>query len=195
MHLVIRLQQATNLRGRNISYDRLYTSIPLAKWLLQQGITSIGTLMTNRRGIPKVIKSISGEEFTYNVSWEQQEKKLNLHSYLVKTKSCGMSNVLVLSTMQPLLGTVKEGRQPKPALYKLYDFTKGGTDIIDQRMGYYSCKPKSPRWTITALSYMLDTCRVNASTVLAMNDGRNPREQDASHFLDCLQLFLMSKRL
>ena len=119
MHLVTRLQQATNLRGRNISYDRLYTSIPLVKWLLQQGITSIGTLMTNRRGIPKEIKSISGEEFTYNVFWEQQKKKLNLHSYLVKTKSSGMRNVLVLSTMQPRLGTVKEGRQPKPALYKL----------------------------------------------------------------------------
>lgn len=29
---------------------------------------------------------------------------------------------------------------------------------------------------------MLDSCRVNASTVLHINDGRNSREQDASQF-------------
>ena len=93
-----------------------------------------------------------------------------------------MRNVLMLSTIQPLLGTVKEGRQPKPALYKLYDYTKGGTDVIDQRMGFYCCKSKSPKWTITALSYVLDTCRVNASTLLAMNFGQSPRAQDSFQF-------------
>ena len=91
-----------------------------------------------------------------------------------------MRNVLLLSTMQPPLGSMKEGRQPKPAIYKLYYFTKGGTDVIDQRMVYYTSKPKAPRWSVTALSYVLDTCRVNASTInAAMNAGRNPRSQDA----------------
>lgn len=59
--MVSRLQKATDLRGRNISYDRLYTSIPLAKWLLEQGITSIGTLKSNRRGIPDEIKKLNGK--------------------------------------------------------------------------------------------------------------------------------------
>ena len=83
--LVTRLKRFVNLRGRNISYDRLYTSIPLAKWLLQEGITSVGTLQTNRRGIPAEIKITEGEEFTYRVLWEKSEKKISLHSYLVKT--------------------------------------------------------------------------------------------------------------
>ena len=62
----------------------------------------------------------------------------------------------------------------RPGLYKLYDFTKGGTDVIDQRMGFYTTKTKSRRWKITTLSYIryryiLDMARVNASTVYVKN--------------------------
>ena len=38
--LVTDLEQHTSLSGRNISYDRLYTSISLAKWLLERFIHS-----------------------------------------------------------------------------------------------------------------------------------------------------------
>ena len=34
----------SSLAGRKISFDRLYTSIPLAKWLLQKRITCMGTM-------------------------------------------------------------------------------------------------------------------------------------------------------
>ena len=125
------------------------------------------------------IKIAKDEEFTYNVFWEKDDKKVNLRSYYVKIKNSGMITVLLLSSIQALLGIVKEGRQPKTAIYKLYGFTKGGTDIIDLRMGYYSSKLKFPRWTVTTLLYLLDTCRINTSTIIAMNAGRNPRSQDA----------------
>ena len=75
------------------------------------------------------------------------------------------------------MGVTKDDKQHKPLIYKLYDFTKGGTDIIDQRMGFYTCKPKSPKWTLTALSYLLDTCRVNSSTVYSLNSGKDPQSQ------------------
>ena len=48
-----------------------------------------------------------------------------LCSYNVKTKSKGKKNVLMLTTIRPLLGITKDDKK-KPALYKLYDFTKGG---------------------------------------------------------------------
>ena len=41
------------LDGRNISMDRLYTSISVANWLLERKITVFDTLMTNRIGIPE----------------------------------------------------------------------------------------------------------------------------------------------
>ena len=35
----------------------------------------------------------------------------------------------------PLLATTKDDNKSKPAIYKLYDFSKGETDIIDQKNG------------------------------------------------------------
>ena len=77
--------------------------------------------------------------------------------------------------MTPLLATTKDDNKSKPAIYKLYDFSKGGTGIIDRRMGFYSCTSKSKRWTMNAFSYVLDTCQVNASTIYAMNNDLQPR--------------------
>ena len=49
----------------------------------------------------------------------------------------------MLSTLEPILGTTKNDNCHKLGLYKLYDFTKCGTDIADQRMGFYTTKTKS----------------------------------------------------
>lgn len=181
--MISKLQRSIDLRGRNISFDRLYTSIPLCKWLLEHGITTIGTLKSNRRGIPEEFKKVEGrEELSYQVLWEESEKKIVLHSYVVKNKTTGLRNVLMLSTVQPLLGVTKDDKKSKPAIYKLYDFTKGGTDIVDQRVGFYTCKTKSPRWTMVAFFYLLDTCRVNSSTVYCMNQKTDPRKQNSFEY-------------
>ena len=34
----------------------------------------------------------------------------------------------------------------KAAVFKLCDFKKGGTEIVDQRMSFYTCKFKSCKW-------------------------------------------------
>ena len=104
-----------------------------------------------------------------------------ISSYVVST-SKGKKNVVMLTTTHPLLGTTKDDGKEKPSLYKLYDFTKGGTDIIDQRMSSYSSKPKSRKWTMVAFSYILDTARVNASTILAMNRNQDPKQVKSFHF-------------
>ena len=58
MYLIQNLESHTNLVARNISYDRLYTSIPMVQWLLDRRITPVETLQSNRKGIPADIKEI-----------------------------------------------------------------------------------------------------------------------------------------
>ena len=48
-------------------------------------------------------------------------------------------------------------------IIKFYNFTKGGTDIVDQLNDYYTTRSKSCRWVMVALSYMLETATVNGS--------------------------------
>ena len=157
-YLIQNLECHTNLVARNMSYDRLYTSISMAQWLLDCGITSVGTLQSNRKGIPAEIKEIKGRETnSYEIYWEKDDGILNLHSYVVKTKSSGERNVLLLLTVPPHLATTKDDNKNKPAIYKLYDFSKDETDIIGQKMGFNSCKLKSKRWSMNAFSYVLNT--------------------------------------
>lgn len=65
--------------------------------------------------------------------------------YTTKSKSRGKKNVLVLSTMRPLLGVTRDDAKIKPAIIKLYGFTKGSTDIVDQKISKYSCKSISKK--------------------------------------------------
>ena len=64
----------------------------------------------------------------------------------------------------------------------MYDFTKGSTDECNQRTESYSVKPKSRKWTIGLSSYVLDMVRINAATVLSLNEKENPRNSATSSF-------------
>ena len=139
--------------------------------------------MSNRRCIPQEIKSVAQREGnSYKCYWQKDNCKLSLHSYVVNTKSSGKKNVLALSSMPFIFGTTKDDGKDKPALLKFYDFTKGGTDVVDQRIGNYSVNSLSKRWPMTAFAYILDTARINSQTMFAINHDLSPRQQNSFLF-------------
>ena len=80
----------------------------------------VGTLNTIRIGVPKEIKSTEGRDDTSAMSfWEETKGDLVLTSYVVTTKSKGKTNIIVLSTVEPLLMTTKDDGKCKPAIIKL----------------------------------------------------------------------------
>ena len=60
--LVECLSECVDLDERSISMDRLYTSVSIANWLLTKNITCVGTLQTQRVGIPEEIRSTKDRE-------------------------------------------------------------------------------------------------------------------------------------
>ena len=60
----------------------------------------------------------------------------------------------------------------KPLSYKIYDYTKGGIDIPDQRMGSYTTKYKTRKWTLVALSYVLDMARINSQAIYVISNAK-----------------------
>ena len=130
-----------NLNGTNISMDRYYTSIPIAKWLYEKKITYIATINSNRKGLPTEMKEIKKREENSWMACKIDGSEIIINSYVVKTKS-GMRNVLLLTTIEPV-HYVTDNKKKKPYMYKIYDFTKGGIDIPDQRVGTYTCKVKT----------------------------------------------------
>lgn len=80
------------------------------------------------------------------------------------------------------MGVTKDDNVRKPAIYKLYDYTKGGTDVIDQRIHFYTVHTKSRRWTMNALAYILDTARVNSQTIYSTANNLDPRKSSSLTF-------------
>ena len=101
---------------------------------------------------------------------------MSISSYVVKT-SKGKKNVILLSTAPPILGITKDDEKSKLGIYKVYDFTKAVTDIIDHSTGFYTSKPKSRKWTMTVFSYVIDTGCVNSSTTFALQKKYDPCKQ------------------
>ena len=83
-------QGPQDLKGRNITTDNLYTSVPLANKLLDRGMTLVGTMRHNRVGLPKEVKSLEGrKEYDTQVWWEvERQKQHSLHiQYQPKAKN------------------------------------------------------------------------------------------------------------
>ena len=62
--------------------------------------------------------------------------------------SSGKKNVLLLFTMRPLNGITRDDNKQKSCIYKFHDFTKGGTNIVDQLNDYYTVHSQSNRWDL-----------------------------------------------
>ena len=78
--------------------------------------------------------------------------------------------------MRPLHKKTKDDKKEKPAIYKLYDFTKGGTDIVDQMNDCYTTRAKTLRWSTLGFYYMLDTIRVNSKSLWCIKHGKDPKK-------------------
>ena len=165
-YLVTKMETDQLIKGRIFSTDRLSTSIESTNWLLDRGIVTVGTLQKGRRGIPsELFETQNRDIFSATFHFEKEKKNIFLTPYTVKTKSKRKKNSVVLSTSRPLHGeTIDDGKE-KPRIITFYDFTKGGKDIVDQLNDYYTTRSKPCRWVMVALSYMLDTTRVNGKTV------------------------------
>ena len=115
------------LKWHCISTDRLYTSLEQAQWLLDHQIRSIGTIGYNRIGVPSILsnKKDLKKRPLYSVTrhYLEEQNQIALMSYLVPSGTSRKS-VLMLSTTRPMHGVTKDDGHHKPALYKLYDYTK-----------------------------------------------------------------------
>ena len=181
--LIDKLGNYVDTRGCNISYDRYYTSLPLAKYFWDKNVSTIGTVKHNRKGFKGMGSTSEREDKSTIFYMNADNENIHLTSYVTATKnnkSQTLKNILVLSTHSKVIyGVTKDDKKKKPATIKLYDLTKGGTDSFDLRIATFSVKMKSKRWPMAPCAYLLDTARVNCQTIHALNNGCNPRSGES----------------
>ena len=128
----------------------------MAESLLEQNITIVGTLRSNRRDIPPKAKSTDGRErksAEYFSSGDQV-----LVSYFDKRRK----PVLLLSTMHRTAEKLETGL---PEIIQFYNDTKGGTDSMDHMVRLYRSGKTSRRWSLTFFFNMIDVSLLNACII------------------------------
>ena len=81
----------------------------------------------------------------------------------------------------PFVAVTKDHEKQKPAIIRFYNYIKGETDIVDQKIRNYYVKPKSSKWTIAAFSYIFDVARINATTLSRQNQKSLPKHPQLMH--------------
>ena len=117
------------MSGLNISMDRYFTFLPLARWAAEKNIAIVGTMRLDRKSIPPQIKKVDNrnKKSTFFVCGEDDE--LVLASYIDK-KERSKKNVVVLTSMNDKVKVTKDERR-KPQVHTFYDHNKGGVDVAD----------------------------------------------------------------
>ena len=86
-------------------------------------------------------------------------------------------NALLLQTTNPV-HYVTQDDQKKPLAYKIYEYTKGGIDIYNQRISSYTTKLKTRKWILVALSYVHDMAPINSEAIYVTNNAN----EDTNNF-------------
>ena len=136
-------------------------------------------MQLNKKGISDELKETKTRELLSAEIYWDENSPLSIPSYVVKTSKCKKKCNLVIYRSSDFRHHKRCSEKQIRGIHKMYDFTKGGTDIIDQRMGFYTYKPKSRKWTTTVFSYVIDKACVTSSTTFALQKKNDPCQQDS----------------
>ena len=162
-YLVRETSKYNKLKGTNISMDRYFTSVSVARWALdEQSISIVGTMRHDRKGIPKELKMLDGGEEKSEIYVYSEDASIMLVSYVDKKKSG--KKIVLLTKMHDHVHVTKD-EQCKPGSL-VYDHTEGGVDVVDLVSKHNTTRTKHKRWPMNELAFVLDTVRTNVKTIL-----------------------------
>lgn len=155
--------------GRNVTMDNWFTSVPLAKDMMNNhNLTIVGTLRGDKKEIPPQMKvsqsrKVDSIMFCY-------DKDLILVSYKAKKNKM----VYLLSTTHEK-GTVAE-RTGKADIVEFYNSTKGAVDTFDEMSSNMSCSRKTRRWPLCIFFGLINSTLVNAYIIYVHNMVANKKK-------------------
>lgn len=145
-------------RGHTLHTDNWYTSINLARRLLDKQTHLVGTVRKNRRGLPKKVISTKLKRGHYYA--EESQDGITVLKWKDKR------DVLMLSTKHSVrfVEITKRGKLVrKPKIVLEYNKAKGGVDLADQMASYSTPLRKSIRWyKKIAFDMLLNIALINA---------------------------------
>ena len=147
--------------GRNITTNSFFTSHALAKFLLGQHLTLLGTVRKTRKELPSefVLKKRTAIESVFAFT-----EDTTLVSYAPKTNK----TVVLLSTMHNTEEINTKSEKKKPQMILDYNAIKGAVDTFDKIVKTYTCARSTRRWLMRLFFFLVDAACLNASVIWFM---------------------------
>lgn len=152
--------------GRNVTCDNFFTTFDLAKHLMENNLSILGTVNKKRRFIPAEMMPHQTREI-FSTEFGHSDNVV-LCSYVPKKNKA----VVLWSTYHYDFVVHGEDKKMKPAMIVDYNQTKEGTDTMDQMLGYYTCHRKTRRWTEAIFYNLIDVAGL-ASFIIYQENTRD----------------------
>lgn len=174
--------------NRNCTFDNWFTSIPMAKKLLNEHqVTIVGTMRVNKAELP--LSFTNKKDRKRNTAMFAFSEDLVLLSYC-PPKSKTKKIVILLSSMHDVADEDKTVQLPE--IIQFYNSTKGGVDSIDKLCHQYSVSRKTRRWPLCMLYGLLNIVGVNTLVLLNGSEAKDKeRVSNRRLYLKKLALSLM----
>ena len=139
--------------------NNFFTSVPVARTLLQHQLAVVGTTRKCKREIPVCMKAAKSRQTKTSV--------FGFNDQLTMISCVAQKNkaVILLSTMHHGISIVEEDPKKRPKIIKFYNQTKIGVDLADQIAQTYTFKRQTRRLPLFLFYNVLDIAALNAYTV------------------------------
>ena len=159
--VVLKLSEPIAGLGYNICCDNFFTSLPLAKKLLQHQTTLTGTMRKNRRELSAAMTDPKRNQTHTSEFFFNREGQ----ALFVKYQPKPAKSVCLLSAMHRHPDVDQTTTKKKPELILFYNKNKTAVDTFDQMSRLYSTRCASFRWPLSVWANMLDIAVINSLTI------------------------------
>ena len=172
--LVMEITSDIHYTGRNLTADRGFSSIEIAKQLYHRDVTFVGTIKKKAAGLPSKAKEMNNREIgSTEFFWKKEKTPLMLVSYYAKKGK----PVLLITTAheQP---TVDVHGKKKPEAILFYNEQRCGVDIVNRMLKTTRSQPKTDEYKISIFTFILDISAINAHTIFKYNTKKVIRRRE-----------------
>nr|CAH7750906.1 unnamed protein product [Callosobruchus chinensis]CAH7763309.1 unnamed protein product [Callosobruchus chinensis]CAH7769864.1 unnamed protein product [Callosobruchus chinensis] len=189
----------------SVFFDNYFTSHSLLKMLRDKGFRATGTIRENRTNkcpLPPKESMNKEERGHFRYMFDKTNSLL-----FVKWKD---SNVVTMGTNYDTIepqskvkrwSSVKKEKVdvPQPQLFRKYNSSMGGVDLLDQGVNNYRISIQGKKWYWVIFTHMVNTALVNAWRIHMLNSGKQKVDllsfirSVTRHYLRCFSKASYSK--
>ncbi|KAF8781800.1 PiggyBac transposable element-derived protein like [Argiope bruennichi] len=161
--VVLNLTGCLKDTGSVVAFDNFFTTVKLMKMLNQRNIYALGTVRTNQKGLPAIMRK--------KVKLKRGEFQFKCKEDIAAIKWMDNKPVTILTTVNSPSATTTVPRKNKdgtitqvscPIAIATYNKIMGGVDHFDQLRERYEIGRRSRKWWHRILYFLIDLAIVNA---------------------------------